>query len=248
MQAIPATARSTNPSAPLRHPAKSAGTGAIVLTAVLAVLGALPGCNASPRPIVVARQSGDFNFKYGNYEAAAKDFGEIIEQSPGDWEAEYRYGQCMMELGDLQAAKRSLEIASTAVPLNDEVAYALAECYFKLGDQTRLYQLLRERAQAAMQTSAAVESWVLMSDYALRLDDLDMANTAALAAIEVDNSISAVPYYQAALVAERLGQTDEAVRRLRQAYGINPDDTRVKTMLVRYGEVPGPTLALPPGK
>lgn len=222
-------------------------TASVVGLAALVASG-LSGCNASPRPIVVARQSGDFNFKYGNYEAAAKDFGEIIERSPGDWEAEYRYGQCMMELGDLNAAKRALEIASTAVPLNNDVAYALAECYFKLGDQTRLYQLLRERAQASMSTAASVESWVLMSDYALRFNDLDMANTAALAAIEVDNGASAVPYYQAALVNERLGQADEVVRRLRQAYGINPDDTRVKTMLVRYGEVPGPTLALPPGK
>ncbi|MFO0874554.1 MAG: tetratricopeptide repeat protein [Phycisphaerales bacterium] len=222
---------------PLRSSRRFVATA--TLLGAFAVVGA-----CGPKPIVVLKQDGEFNFKYGNYEDAAKDFGEIIERTPGDWEAEYRYGQCMMQLGDLNAARRSLEIASTAVPNNDEVAYALADCYFKLGDQTRLYQLLRDRAES----TGSADAWVRMSEYALRFDDLDMANTAALAAIEVDDGKTAVPYYQAALVDQRLNQKDEAIRRLRQAYGINPDDTRVKTMLVQYGEVPGPTLALPPGK
>jgi tetratricopeptide (TPR) repeat protein len=200
------------------------------------------GCG--PKPIVTLRKSGDFNFKYGNYQAAADDFGQIIERAPGDWEAQYRYGQSMMELGDLVAARHALEIAQTAVPLDDDVAFALAECYFRMNDQTRLYQLLRDRA--TMDGSTA--SWMLMSDYALKLNDVDTAKTAALNAIEVDTGRSAAPYYQAALVAERLGQRDEEIRRLRQAYGLNPDDTRVKSKLVELGEVPGPTIALPPGK
>jgi tetratricopeptide (TPR) repeat protein len=218
--------------------------GSVLLTALLA-----SACG--PTPITTLRKSGDFNFKYGNYEAAAKDFGQIVDRAPGDWEAQFRYGQSMMQLGDLQAAKRSLEIAQIAVPNNDEVAFALAECYFRLGDQTRLYQLLRDRAQS----NASMESWLLMSEYALKLDDVDTARTAAINAIEVNQSnaeaglsvLSASPYFQAALVAQRVGQREEALRRLRQGYGINPQDTRIKSMLVELGEVPGPTLALPPG-
>ena len=230
---------------------RSALSGSTVgLLLGLLALGFAGGCG--PTPIVTLRKNGEFNYKYGNYEDAAKDFGQIIERAPGDWEAEYRYGQCMMQLGDLESARRSLEVAQTAVPNNDEVAFALADCYFRMNDQTRLYQLLRDRAQ----TNASMESWLLMSEYALKLNDVDMARTAALNAIEVDqgqaeggiDALSASPYYQAALVAERLGERDEELRRLRQAYGINPDDTRVKSKLVELGQVPGPTIALPPGK
>ncbi len=205
-------------------------------------IAALAACG--PRPIIKCRESGEFNFRHQRYELAADDFADIIERAPGDANAQARYGQCMLELGDLNSARRSLEVASAALPNDEEVTFALADCYFKQGDQTRLYQLLRERAEA----TGSTEIWVRMSDYALRFNDMDMANTAALAAIEVDNGRSAVPYYQSALVHERLDQTGEALRRLRQAYGINPDDTRVRTKLVELGEVPGPTLALPPGK
>lgn len=214
----------------------------LALLAAVAAIMIGPGC--AQRPIVKLRESGEFSFRHGDYETAAADFGEIVERAPGDWQAQFRYGQCMLETGDFDAAQRSLEVASVAVPNNDEVAFALAECYFRQGDEARLYELLRDRANSA----ASTESWLLMSDYALRLSDVDTAHTAALAAIEVDNGASAVPYYQAALVAQRLGQNDDAVRRLRQGYGINPNDTRIRTMLVELGEVPGPTIALPPGR
>ena len=45
-----------------------------------------------------------------------------------------------------------------------------------------------------------------------------------------------------------MGQSDEAIRRLRQAYAIAPDDEAVNVMLVEYGEIPGPTLGLAPGR
>ncbi len=41
---------------------------------------------------------------------------------------------------------------------------------------------------------------------------------------------------------------DEAVRRLSQAYFINPRDRRVSEQLIELGEVPGPTISVPPGK
>ena len=63
----------------------------------------------------------------------------------------------------------------------------------------------------------------------------------------IDEGRSTEPYIQAAAFAEAIGDMDEALRRLRQAYGINPGDTRVTQRLRDLGEVPGPTIALPPG-
>ena len=66
--------------------------------------------------------------------------------------------------------------------------------------------------------------------------------------IAIDNGQTTDPYLLAASFAERLGDLDLALRRLRQAYGIDPYDENVNDRLTALGEVPGPTLALPPGR
>ena len=48
-------------------------------------------------------------------------------------------------------------------------------------------------------------------------------------------------------LAERLGDTDLALRRLRQAYGIEAENAVIADRLREYGEIPGPTVVLPPG-
>jgi len=50
-----------------------------------------------------------------------------------------------------------------------------------------------------------------------------------------------------AMLQEKLGNEDEALRRLRQAYGINPEDPRVREALQQRGQILGPTLGLPRG-
>jgi hypothetical protein len=50
-----------------------------------------------------------------------------------------------------------------------------------------------------------------------------------------------------AMLQARLGNEPECIRRLRQAYGINPEDPRVVAALQERGQVIGPTLGLPRG-
>jgi tetratricopeptide (TPR) repeat protein len=80
------------------------------------------------------------------------------------------------------------------------------------------------------------------------MGDADSAQTAFETAIVLDEGKTVEPYLQSAEFAENLGDMDQALRRLRQAYGINPKDPRVSQRLRELGEVPGPTIALPPGK
>lgn len=210
---------------------------------IISVVAGSTGCEG-PRPIETSRSLGEWNFEYGRYDEAAFYYGEILSRFPGDADAQYHYGLSQAQLGDLNAARRALEAASKLRPNDDAVTFALADVLARQNDVTQLYQLLRDRAA----TTGSATAWIVMSRYALELGDPDTARTAALNAIEVGGDTSAEPYYQAALVAEQIGETDEAVRRLRQGYGINPADQRIRTMLVEYGEVLGPTLALPPGR
>jgi len=204
---------------------------------------ALAACTAQ-RPLHVVQTSGDWHYDRGEYEAAAEQYQEIVERSPGDWPAHYRLGLCRLETGDHTEARRSLEIAYAQQPDRTEIVDALAEAMFRQGDETRLFAFLRERAQSTQSTGA----YVRLAEYSLELNDYDSANLAIETAIELDDGRSARPYLLGADLAQRVGDREMELRRLRQAYGIDPRHETVNARLRAMGQIPGPTLALPPGR
>jgi tetratricopeptide (TPR) repeat protein len=216
----------------------------LVAAALLAIpLAAVASCTQQ-RPIEVLRQGGDYRFEYGEYAAAAPYYEEIVERRPGDWEAQYRLGLVSLHLGEVDRARLALETAYSLKPASTEIADALAEAMYRQGAEDELYAFLRERADASRST----HEYLQLARYAIELGDMDTAKTAALTAIEVDEGRSVEPYLVAAELHARLGDTEEVLRRLRQAYGVNPRHAEVLAKLKEYGEVPGPTIALPPGQ
>ena len=201
------------------------------------------GC-AMQTPVHVLRERGDAHFLRGEYEDAAANYAQVTDRYPGDWQAQYRLGTSLLETGDLTGARRALELAHSQRPGHDAVAAALAEVMFRQGDERQLFAFLRERAQSRQ----SAEAYRALGHYSLEMGDPDSAKIAIETAIALDDGRSVEPYLDAAALAERLGDMDAAQRRLRQAYGINPHDARVTERLRELGEVPGPSLALPPGR
>lgn len=200
------------------------------------------GC-AAKRPVESIRESGTLHYTYGRYDDAANEFSEIVSRYPGDWEAQYMLGLTQQKRGDLTSARRALEIAHTRKPANEDVADALAEVMYEQQDLNRLFAFLRERAE----TTKTAPAFLRLARYAMDTNDADTARWAYDRAIEVDAGSSVEPYVQAAAFHERVGDMEGAVRRLRQAYGIDAYDVRVNDRLRALGEVPGPSIALPPG-
>jgi len=212
----------------------------------------LAGCATAQRPTEAIRESADHYFRIGDFEAARDEYAEIVSRWPGDWHAQYRLGLCFLETGELSPARRALEIAYTRIherravqPRDDQdVANALAEAMFRQGDESRLFAFLRERA-SSMQT---VETHRQLGRYSMEMNDPDSARVAFDTAIQIDGGLTTEPYIDAAMLAERLGQLDEAIRRLRQAYGIKPEDRRVTDKLTALGENVATITPLPPGR
>jgi tetratricopeptide (TPR) repeat protein len=207
-----------------------------------ALVTAITGCTQR-RPIDVVRASGDQKFRIGDYAAARDEYAEIVSQYPGDWQAQYRLGLCMIETQQYSRARQALETAYTLRP-SQEVADGLAKAMFMQKDESKLFAFLRERASTTRTTAAYLE----LGRYSMQMDDPDSAQVGFDTAIEVDMGKSTLPYIEAAKLEERLGHLDVAVNRLRQAYGINPYDTRVHEMLRRMGEDPFKLQPLPPGR
>ncbi|MCA9295478.1 MAG: tetratricopeptide repeat protein [Phycisphaerales bacterium] len=189
-------------------------------------------------------EKGDFAYEYERYDEAARHYGMIVENYPGDWEGQYKLGLTLLELDRPEEARRALEVAMTSRPRDNDIADALAEAIYRTGDEADLFTFLNGQARETQ----TVYAHTRIARYAMYVGDPDTAKVAMETAIEIDGGRTAQPYLDAAIFAEELGDLDVAVRRLRQAYAIDPNNVEVRRRLIALGEVPGPTLGLPPGR
>ena len=209
----------------------------------LAMCAALVGCVPQQRPVDAIRTSAENRIRMGDYAGARDDYAEIVAKYPGNWQDQYHLGLCMIETKQYDGARQAMQTAYTLKP-NQEVADGLAKVMFLQKDESQLFAFLRQRASETKSTAAYLQ----LGHYAMELNDPDSAKVAFDTAIEVDHGRSTEPYLAAAKLEERLGHLDIAIDRLRQAYGINPYDTRVFEMLRKLGEDPNKTKPLPPGR
>ena len=210
----------------------------------LCTLLVLSGCETTKTPSHLLVKRGNHSFEYQNWADAAEKYQEVLSREASNAEVQYRYGLCLIELGEYEKAQSALEIAQSLDPRNDEITFALADAFFKKKDYGRMFTMLRNRAS----DNRDLATWLVMATYAEKLDDYDTAMEALSNACAIEDGSNSTPYYRTAVLEGRLGRTSEAIRRLRQAYAISPDDERITVMLVEYGEIPGPTLGLAPGQ
>ncbi len=213
----------------------------VVLCLLAAV--SLSGCTG-PRPVRVVMESGDYLYGRGEYAAAAVEYEEVADRLPGDWRGQQKLGLCLLETGRYTEARRALEIAHANNPGSVEIIDALAEAMYWQGDEARLFAFLREQADLTQ----SVHAYLQLGHYSMMLNDPDSAKVAVDTAIELDEGQTVEPYLLGADLAERLQDDELQLRRLRQAYGIDPHNQIVKDRIRALGEVPGPTFALPPGR
>jgi tetratricopeptide (TPR) repeat protein len=196
----------------------------------------LAGCGQPSTTALM--EKGSFAMWQGRWSDAATSYSEITRLHPGDWEAHYHLGQCLLELGDPQSASASLEIANTVVPTNTEVSDLLAESYLAAGDENKLYTFLEQQA-TEQQT---VRAWTRLAEYAMAISDPDNATMAINKAIALDAGATAKPYIVAASFAEQLGDDTLAIQRWKEAWAADPNNPQIADALRGHGEVPGPTM------
>lgn len=186
--------------------------------------------------------------KHEQYSQAAKAVQPVVKDQPGNWKAQLALGRALMGEGDLEGARRALDRAHSLHPTSGEAVYALASCMAKQSDTPAAYQLLRGYGREFRNWRA----YMMLSQIAEQVGDSDTAMQAAEDSIKVNEPVpgerlSSEPYLRAAEVCFKFGREDAGVRRLRQAYGVNPDDPRVAQLLRDHGVQPSKAIALPAG-
>ena len=203
------------------------------------------GCESTPdAPTIRLMEKGNHDFEWGRYEAAAEHYRLILDREPGDDEALEGYGRCMLALGQPAKAAESFSLAVARRPGDRDLLVLLAEAQFEAGELDEAFDLVRTWA---LDNNDAV-TWYKLADFARRSNDPDTARESIVRAIEIDPEGSASYYILAAEIdMDLLQNTTSALRRLRQAYGLEPENQLISDRIRAYGEIPGPTLVLPPG-
>ena len=183
-------------------------------------------------------EKGNFAMWQGRWSDAAEKYTEITQLHPGDWEAHFNLGKCLLELGDPNGAATSLEIANTVVPKNLEVSDLLAESYLAAGNENKLFTFLETQAKEQQ----TVRAWTRFAEYAMAISDPDTAMIAINTAIVLDNGATPKPYIVSVSFAEQLGDDTLAIQRWKEAWAIDATNTQVADALRGHGVIPGPTM------
>jgi cytochrome c-type biogenesis protein CcmH/NrfG len=227
------------------HGSQIARVLSIAASASLAL--ALGGC-ASTGSSEARANEADERLRYGKYDEALAQVEPVVQKNPADWRAQFAYGRALVGQGRLDDARRALERANQLQPTNEDVCIALADCMAKQKDVKDSYQLLR----AFGRDFRSWRAYLALSRIAEESGDPDTAATASVDAIKVNEPLpgqraSIEPYMRAADLAFRFGQEGDGIRRLRQAYGIAPEDPRVREGLASHAVDLDATTAVPPG-
>lgn len=206
----------------------------LIRTLALSVAVAAPGCTAAGNAESRANEA-DERLRYGKYDEALAQVEPVVQRNPADWRAQFAYGRALVGQGRLDDARRALERANQLQPANEEVCVALADCMARQKDVKDAYQLLR----AFGRDFRSWRAYLALSRIAEESGDPDTAATAAVDSIKVNEPLpgqrpSIEPYMRAADLAFRFGQEGDGIRRLRQAYGIAPQDPRVREGLAAH--------------
>ncbi len=221
------------------------GAGWCVAAAVAAAV-LSGGCEGTGKTNAQLRiESADLANR-GETEAAIAVLQPVLERTPEDTLANWQMGLLLLETGDPLRALRHLEVAYAHVASNSDLAYEvgghLAEAMYQNREHDRAFSFLQDRAAA----SQSARDYNRLGAYALRVNDPDSAAAAYTEAARVSGATSVEPYLGLAEVHLSLGQTEEAVRRLRMAYTIDPTNPEVIEALTPYVGVIGPSLRLTP--
>lgn len=210
---------------------------AMEIIAFLAVSAFVTGCSGRV-PAESLAERAHFNYWAGNWSEAQTQYAQLVERIPDNWTYQFKLGSSALHNDNLDTARSSLSIAETLRPQNAEIASNLAETMYRQDDRDALFTFLVDRAESTQRST----DWLMLARYSMDLDDPDMARLAVQEALVLDVSDSAEPYIVSAQLSERLGDIDGALKSLKIAWTLDPENKQVLRMIRDLGEVPGPTM------
>jgi len=203
---------------------------ALLLSAALV---ALSGCQMTNE--VVLRRQANSAMTRGDTSTARQKYQRLVELDPTNARYQYGYGATQLRAGNLTEAKLALERARRLEPdrrgFTPKVLDKLAEAYYRQDDERRLRAFLKQTTRERKTASR----FLRQARYLRKLGDVDAARTAYRKAVIFASDRNPEPYLEIAEFYQSIGDRENAVKALRQAYHIDPANERVAQRLRQYG-------------
>lgn len=207
------------------------------------LVGVLAGCQTwNTRSVQSYRDGGDRAFARGEYTQAAVEYAAVVDRMPSDWRARVDLAKTLLVQEKPVAAREHLEVAHNIQPRDEEVVDLLAQAMLESDDEASLFSFLHHRTRSRR----TVGEFMRLGFFAERAGDVDEAERAYLTAARLDGGLTVEPQVALADLYAHSGDEEAAIRRLRMASYIEPENPQIRERLRALGMVPGPTLALEP--
>lgn len=212
--------------------------------ALLAVLATFSACATEQRAVHMVKLSGDRALERGQYELAVSEYREVLERRPGRANAHFDLGRALLRIGKPAEARDHLEVAYTLAPNDPEVIQALAEAMADSGAHEDMARFLRQ----VIEERPTVPNWIRLGNMLARVGDIDSATSALRTAATVDGGRTIEPQLALARLYRAIGDDAAALDRYRMAIYLDPANTEANNAIRAFGEIPGPSFALPPAE
>ena len=223
----------------MERPARCLPLHALAPMAGLAMTAMLCGC-ATPSHVHVSR--GETAYNAGAYEDALGHYNNALVNRGGNVDARIGLAKTHLKLEEPFHAREQMEMVYSVNPHDPQVVELLAETMIASGDIAGMQALL----SSAAQSSGMPADWDRLGRFLMQVGDLDEAKQALLMAAQLDQGQTAQYQVSLAELHKRSGDMASAKVRYRMALYAEPLNEEVKAALRAMGEIPGPTLAIPP--
>lgn len=201
----------------------------------------LAGCSGQ-RALSVIREEGDHAFAYLRYETARSDFKEVVDREPTDWRYRLKLARTLMILDEPKLAQEQFAVVHSTRSGDDGIVDDFAKAMYASDDFERLISFLLLRAK----DTQGVNDYLRLGWYAMETGDADLAERSLLIAARLDGARTVEPRLALADFYAAAGDSEEALRQLRLALGVDPANETVRDRIRSRGEIPGPSYALHP--
>lgn len=216
-------------------------TAALGLIGAFAVISGLSGCASGPS-LQSMRTQGDRALEQRDYATAADWYEQYVDRRPIEPEVRYRLGTAYLGLKRPVKAReeflQGLEMDNEVDRYIEGIATALVET----GQRDQLFNVLRRHATSTRQP----KDYMLFGKFAAIVGDPDTAEVAFLEAAALDQGRNIEPQLALAEFYGSLGDAEEEIQRLRMVLFLDVTNEAANARLRELGEVPGPSIVLPP--
>ncbi|MBC7773281.1 MAG: hypothetical protein H7210_12355 [Pyrinomonadaceae bacterium] len=213
----------------------------ILSVACLAAM-SLTACNTTNRTLPAIRNSGEYAYEHNDVDRAFSDFKEYTEQAPGHAYGHLWLGKTYLKKDMPAHAREQFELAYTNDPENPEVIAGLCQAMYQDNHLDDLFRLLHQRTGQKPKAS----DFVLLGKYSLLAGDADGAQAALLTAAKLDKGRSIDSQLALADFYAAIGKDEDAIKRARMAYYLNPTSPRVLAKLAELNVVAKTGIGLVP--